>query len=531
MSARGGLHKLKHRLTTKSLRSQLLARSLFILAALLILIGGLQYIIMRDFLYRNQAEAMMSELRNMPRDLFGGGWTMGDSPNKNHKDDEASHENKTAQGDTGTNASGDMLPPTDVPNFDGTNGGRPNNPVFYMLDKSMAIIDIDSTYTDVTASRGIASPRLTDAQYDEVREQMVHQREVQYRVAASEDGTEQLIVFTNAYPVSDAILQLGQKTAPLKDVLIRQLSIFAGLSILALIGGVLLFLPALRRTLRPLNRMVETVARTDAGSLNERFPADQGQLEIDQLAESFNGMLERLAHSFEAEREAKEQMRRFIADASHELRTPLTSIHGFIEVLLRGAADRREQLYPALNSMHGESTRIKKLVEDLLMLAKLDRAPQLHLSEVRLDRLMEEMEPHLHMLAGEREVRFTLDAPIHVKCDADKIKQVVLNLFHNAVQHTDAASGIIEVAVQVKNRQAVVSIRDNGAGIAEEHVVHVFDRFYRSDTSRTRKHGGAGLGLAISQSLIEAHEGTITVESKLSVGTTFTFTLPLLKNG
>jgi len=527
MNARGALHKLKHRLTTKSLRSQLLARSLFILAALLILIGSLQYVIMRDFLYRNQAEAMMSELRNIPRDLFGGGWSMGNVPNKAHKSNDMNHENNAVQGGA-PGADNEPQMPDNVPNYDTANGGRPNNPVFYMLDKSMAIIDLDGTYTDITASRGIASPRLTDAQYDEVREQMIHQRKVQYRVAASEDGIEQLLVFTNPYPGSDAILQLGQKTAPLKDVLLRQVSIFAGLSLLALIGGVLLFLPLLRRTLRPLNRMVETVARIDAGSLNERFPADQGQLEIDRLAESFNGMLERLAHSFEAEREAKEQMRRFIADASHELRTPLTSIHGFIEVLLRGAADRREQLYPALNSMQGESTRIKKLVEDLLTLAKLDRAPQLHLSEVRLDRLMEEMEPHLHMLAGEREVRFHLEAPILVKCDADKIKQVVLNLFHNAVQHTDAANGVIEVTVQAKNGQAVGSVRDNGAGIAEEHVAHVFDRFYRSDTSRTRKHGGAGLGLAISQSLIAAHEGKIFVESKLGAGSTFTFTLPLL---
>lgn len=534
MSARGGLLKLKQRLTTKSLRSQLLARSLFILAALLILIGSLQYIIMRDFLYRNQAEAMMSELRNMPRDLFGGGWSMGDVPDKNHKGGDLNHDGNAAEdggaSSSGTGAGDNGQMPINVPDYDGASG-RPNNPVFYMLDKSMAIIDIDGTYTDVTASRGIASPHLTDAQYDEVREQIAQMRGLQYRVATSEDGTEQLLVFTNTNPGSNAILQLGQKTAPLKDVLIRQLSIFAGLSILALIGGILLFLPILRRTLRPLNRMVETVARIDAGSLNERFPADQGQLEIDRLAESFNGMLERLALSFEAEREAKEQMRRFIADASHELRTPLTSIHGFIEVLLRGAADRREQLYPALNSMHGESTRIKKLVEDLLTLAKLDRAPQLHLSEVRLDRLMEEMEPHLHMLAGDREVRFHLDKNILVKCDADKIKQVVLNLFHNAVQHTDAASGIIEVSVQAKNGQVVGSIRDNGAGIAEEHVAHVFDRFYRSDTSRTRKQGGAGLGLAISQSLIEAHEGTISVESKLGVGSTFTFTLPLLGSG
>lgn len=105
-----------------------------------------------------------------------------------------------------------------------------------------------------------------------------------------------------------------------------------------------------------------------------RFPVEQGQLEVDKLSQSFNGMLERLEISFHNEREAKEQMRRFAADASHELRTPLTSIYGFLEVLLRGAADNRDQLYSALNSMHGEAKRINKLVEDLLLLARMDGA-------------------------------------------------------------------------------------------------------------------------------------------------------------
>lgn len=182
-------------------------------------------------------------------------------------------------------------------------------------------------------------------------------------------------------------------TGPLRDVIVQQLLIFAALAVVALLAGLFLYLPALRKTLVPLSNMGEAAQRIDAGNLDVRFPVDQGQTEIDKLSHSFNGMLERLEVSFRSEREAKEQMRRFAADASHELRTPLTSIHGFLEVLLRGAADNKEQLYNALNSMHGESKRINKLVEDLLLLARMDWAPQLRVKELQLDGIIGKCSP------------------------------------------------------------------------------------------------------------------------------------------
>ncbi|WP_127534205.1 sensor histidine kinase [Paenibacillus kobensis] len=515
MTAASFMQKLK--LSPRSLRSQLLARSLLILAALLLLIGALQYVIMRDFLYRNQAESMMSELRNLPHELFDGGGPFGGYQKPYPKEDHTGGGSNAADKDKTSSDNG----------MNGEYGGRrPDSPFLFMLDKSLAIIDVDGTFINVSADTGVTPPQLTGAEYDQIRSKSAPRNAVHYQVAVASDGTEQLLVFLTLNPGSGQIIQLGQTTKPLTDLLMRQLLIFAALSILALAGGLLLYLPILRRTLRPLNRMVETVERIDAGSLNERSPSGQGQLEIDRLADSFNGMLERLERSFQTEREAKEQMRRFIADASHELRTPLTSIHGFIEVLLRGAAERKEQLYMALNSMHGESTRIKKLVEDLLTLAKLDRAPQLHLSTARLDLLMAEMEPHMHMLAEQRLVRFEVKPNVQAVCDTDKIKQVILNLFHNAVQHTDSQNGEIEVSLYSADHHAVISIRDNGGGIAADHLLHVFDRFYRSDVSRTRKHGGAGLGLSISQSIIEAHGGTISVDSTVGTGSSFTFTLP-----
>lgn len=252
----------------------------------------------------------------------------------------------------------------------------------------------------------------------------------------------------------------------------------------------------------------------------------QGQMEIDRLAESFNGMLERLEGSFEAERETKEQMRRFIADASHELRTPLTSIHGFLEVLLRGAVNQPEQLDKALKSMHSESQRLNKLVHDLLLLSKLDRAPHIELKEGSLDKVIREMEPQLHILAVNRKISLHIETDLKCKYDSDQMKQVILNLFQNAVHYTDPEKGHIQISVKKSDNGVQLLVQDNGLGISDMHLPHVFDRFYRSDSSRTRKYGGAGLGLSITKAIIDAHGGNISVVSQEGEGCTFQVWLP-----
>ncbi|MNI04772.1 putative sensor histidine kinase TcrY [compost metagenome] len=376
----------------------------------------------------------------------------------------------------------------------------------------------------------MSAPQLTDEEYASIRSSIKGESfNKGYIIAHDEQGNEQLLVFrkTGDPTGEGGLIQMGRATAQLISIAMRQLLIFIGLSILALAGGLMLYLPVLRRTLKPLDQMVQTVEDTNAGNLNNRFPSTLGQTEIDRLAVAFNGMMERLERSFEAEREAKEQMRRFIADASHELRTPLTSIHGFLEVLLRGAANNPDQLKNALNSMLGESTRMKKLVEDLLTLAKLDRAPVVSRTEARLDTLILEMEPHLRILAGDRNVQFDIKSNVRGMYDCDKIKQVILNLFHNAVQHTDPVKGSIVVTLSAQGpNHSLISIKDNGPGIPPEHLSHVFERFYRSDVSRTRKHGGAGLGLAISQSIVEVHGGKISVHSDVGKGALFEVLLP-----
>lgn len=492
---------VKRFIAPRSLRYQLLIRSLFILAALLILIGLLQYVLMKNFVYQSKAEAMETQMMSFPKDWFVSPHSGQDYLDRlNNKDKDTSPMMK-----------------------------RPGGPFLFSPDMSLALIGLSGSFTDISGENGTPSPQLTQEEYVHILNNLSQRHHVDYKLVQDVKGSEQLVVYRPIGPPNHptGMIQMGMVTAPLQDILIRQLLTFIFLSILALGGGVALYVPILRQTLIPLSRIVKVVEQTGAGNLAERFPAHQGQQEIDRLSTSFNGMLERLEASFEAEREAKEQMRRFIADASHELRTPLTSIHGFLEVLLRGAATNHEQLYDALNSMHGESKRINKLVEDLLLLAKLDRAPQLRLKVTPLDALIREMKPQLQMLAGHRNVHFDLTAGVTGQYDPDKIKQVILNLFHNAVQHTDPEKGTISVFLGVADNKVELSVRDNGSGIDHEHLPHVFERFYRSDSSRTRKYGGAGLGLPITRSIVEAHHGTIEVESALGVGSTFSIKLPI----
>ncbi|WP_438348028.1 sensor histidine kinase [Paenibacillus sp. FA6] len=495
---RASVARLKRILAPQSLRFQLLTRSLLIMAILLLLVGLLQFIVMKNFIYRKQAETMEAQMQSMPREFF-------------------------MQVGSG-----------DLPNRSNPNNARLINPpggdaFLFMPDISLAWISSAGVYTDVSGSNNNISPILSTEEYESILKVSNPNKDTTYKIVQDKNGIEQLVVFRSMGPPNDSygILQMGMNTAPLQEQVIHQLLIFISLSAIALVAGAALYLPVLLRTLVPLSNIVKAVELTDVGNLAERFPVHQGQEEVERLSISFNGMLERLEISFEAEKEAREQMRRFIADASHELRTPLTSIHGFLEVLLRGAAANPEQLNGALNSMYGESRRVNKLVEDLLLLAKMDRSPQLQLTVIALDELIREMEPQLEILAGDRSININLTCEVQGIYDPDKIKQVILNLFQNAVQHTDSQTGNIMITLVTVGNKAQLAIKDNGPGIHEDHLTHLFERFYRSDSSRTRKYGGAGLGLSITKSIVEAHGGIIRVDSKPGYGATFIVELPI----
>lgn len=480
---------LQSEITKQSLWFQLLSRILIILAVLLVLIGLLQYVFMRDIIYRSRASSLTAQIMSMPPEVVF---------------------------------------KTDVDN----DGEYPRPPRLFSPDTTLARVDENG---NVSALMGITATRLPPILDKKTYQKALRNRpedgqpRQDYIIAKDQTGEEQLVVLKpdlHEIGGNAGLLQISTPTGPLKELLTRQLLTFFGLALAALLAAILVFRPFLNRVLVPLYAMVDTAEQIDAGNLDRRFPTRQGQEEIDRLADSCNGMLDRLEESFLAEQETKEQMRRFIADASHELRTPLTSIHGFLEVLLRGAANQPDQLHRSLKSMYGESERLNKLVNDLLLLAKLDRTPRVELSEGALDQVVKEMEPQLRVLAGARNLRFAIDSDLKCRFEADKMKQVVLNLFQNAVQHTDPETGDIRLTLTGEDRNIVLRIEDNGPGISEETIGHIFDRFYRSDSSRTRRSGGAGLGLAITKTIVEVHGGSIQAESREGEGAVFIVRLP-----
>jgi two-component system OmpR family sensor kinase len=468
----------------RSLRYQLLSRILLILAGLLLIIGLFQYVFMERFLYQNKAAGIQRQIQTVPGELWE--------------------------------------------SFNPTTLRRPAVSFIFFPFSSVAFINKEGKFTVLSTMNQSSKsvPRLNDEAYSEA---MRHRKQKPaYSIVNDSVEGEQLVVLQSVRTFGgiSGVVQVSTSTKPLKGELFRQLTLFLGLAFAALIGGLLTFLPAIRKTLTPLSRMVTTVEQIDSGKLNERLPEKGQPMEIDRLTHSFNRMLERLETSFRAEQEAKELMHRFVADASHELRTPLTSIHGFLEVLLRGAASEPEQLTKALTSIYGESERINKLVHDLLQLAKLDRAPEIKWAECDLGEIVQEMEPQLLLLAQGRKVSMDLNTGTLRSLDPDKMKQVLLNLFQNAVQHTDPVKGNINVSVNNREHGVELIVKDNGTGISSEHLPYLFDRFYRIESSRARKYGGAGLGLSITRSLVELHGGTLTAESRLGEGSLFRVYIP-----
>ncbi len=469
-----------------SLRYQLLSRSLMILAALLFIVGISQYLFMQHFIYQNKAESIQSQVLSIPRVV----WEFFDIGNRR--------------------------------------SGLNRTPMLFFPDASVSFLNADGTFVTLSRDSQITNiPELSNEEYARVVDDHRPQEPI-YNVLKDESG-QQLLVVLQAIQDRGRIIgvaQITMRTAPLDAELNRQLLLFLILSMIALVAGLFTFKSTLQRTLVPLQRMVGKVERMNSGNLNERLEIEVSQSEMERLSLAFNQMLQRLETSFMAEKEAREQMRRFIADASHELRTPLTSIHGFLEILQRGAAENPEQLRIALKSMHLESARLNKLVHDLLLLAKLDQKPAAVLTAANLIEVVTEMEPNLRVLSGERSLVLELQPVENCQIDIDKIKQVILNLFQNAVQHTDPIKGKICIQTSESEHEVMLTVQDNGAGIAEEHLPRLSERFYRIDSSRARKSGGAGLGLAITQSILDLHQGNLRIESKLNKGSLFTISLP-----
>jgi two-component system OmpR family sensor kinase len=286
------------------------------------------------------------------------------------------------------------------------------------------------------------------------------------------------------------------------------------------------------RSLRPLIEVEQIAAAIAGGQLNRRIPERDPRTEVGRLSLALNGMLARLQEavassesSAEQARTSEERMRRFITDASHELRTPLTTIRGFAELYRQGAARDVEMLMSRIES---ESRRIGLLVDDLLLLARLDAQRPLERHRVDLLALASDAVHDAQAIAPERNIAMdVLDGPgtPEVLGDEARLRQVLSNLMANALQHTPESADIT-VRVGTDGDNAVLEVADEGPGMSEQDAARIFERFYRTDSSRARASGGTGLGLSIVDSLVHAHGGTVAVTTAPGKGCRFRVSLP-----
>jgi two-component system OmpR family sensor kinase len=280
--------------------------------------------------------------------------------------------------------------------------------------------------------------------------------------------------------------------------------------------------------LRPLANVEATAERIAEGDLTARLPDLKPNTEVGRLVNTLNTMLGRIEESFTARINSEEKLRRFVADASHELRTPITAIRGFAELHRQGAVTGEEKTKELLGRIESESIRMGSLVEDLLLLARLDQSRQMKSEPVNLTKLVADAVESARVAGPLHEVKYQSTAEeFYALGDGDRIHQVVANLLANARTHTPAGT-LISVSVSQSDDGVRIRISDNGPGLSEKDQARIFERFYRADSSRVRTDGeGTGLGLSIVDAVMRAHAGQVSVESKPGEGATFTLFFPL----
>ncbi|MER7080707.1 sensor histidine kinase, partial [Saccharopolyspora kobensis] len=280
-----------------------------------------------------------------------------------------------------------------------------------------------------------------------------------------------------------------------------------------------------------------------AGQLDRRVPDQDPRTETGRLGSALNTMLGRLVDALQQREQSEQRLRRFVADASHELRTPLTSIRGFAELYRRSDQHSPEDVRVMMRRIESEAVRMGGLVEDMLLLARLDRERTVDLVELDLVPLVRDVVADGRARAPDRELIEREPEQLRVLGDGPRLRQVLTNLVSNALLHSTPGSPItVEVApgsvgggalaaagaeLAAGAPVAVVSVADSGPGIAAEHAGRIFDRFYRVDDGRTRESGGTGLGLAIAAALAEAHHGRVELRANPAGGCTFCLLLPL----
>jgi two-component system OmpR family sensor kinase len=346
----------------------------------------------------------------------------------------------------------------------------------------------------------------------------------QFRVRASAlVGGNQLIL---AAPLTDT-------AGSLHRLLLIELAVTGGaLAVAAVVGWWVV-----RVGLRPLEQVERTADAIAEGDLTRRVPEARPTTEVGRLARALNAMLERIQDAFrqrdrtEAElRRSEERLRRFVADASHELRTPLTAVSAYAELFDRGARAQPEDLARVMAGIRSETARMGLLVEDLLLLARLDEGRPLERRPVELVRVAAEAVDAAQTVDSSWPAQVVASEPVDAVGDSARLRQVIDNLLANVRAHTPAGTRTT-VRVAKEASDAIIEVSDDGPGLSVEQAEKAFERFYRAEVSRSRQYGGAGLGLSIVAAIVAAHGGSVGVSQTDGGGATFTIRLPVDQAG
>ncbi|MBO0826397.1 MAG: HAMP domain-containing histidine kinase [Streptosporangiales bacterium] len=352
----------------------------------------------------------------------------------------------------------------------------------------------------------------------------------------SVDGSTRYRVLVTPLSDGSGTVTVGFDLADVDNTLRRLIAIVVvvGAAVLVLVGGLGYVL--VRTSLRPLVEVESTAAAIAAGDLSRRVKERDRRTEVGRLAGALNSMLTQIEDAFRARQDSEAaalasegRMRQFVADASHELRTPLTSIRGFSELYRQGAASTPADVARVMRRIEDESTRMGLLVDDLLLLARLDRERPMEHAPVDLVPLARDAVGDAAVVAPDRDVSLeTTEDKVVVDGDEARLRQVLGNLVGNALKHTpDDTPVVIRVGVRPDDeRYAMVEVIDRGPGLSEEQARRVFERFYRVDPSRSRAAGGTGLGLSIVSAIVAGHGGRVSVDTGPGEGATFRVLLP-----
>jgi two-component system, OmpR family, sensor kinase len=470
-----------------SLRARLLAAVLALSAAGLLLVGAITYFEQRSF----QLERVDQEAQSAPPAVAGALASQGIGPALG--DPDRDHGNRPPGG--GPNI---RLPLGTYGERRDASGKTVGSPIVFNYGQNV------TADPKLPAKVPIGRPFTVDGENGDANH---------YRVFAerARDGSGTIV----------AAVPLREVDQTLRRLLAVEALVIAG--VLILLGFAAW--AVVRVGLLPLDRMGHTAGAIAGGDLSHRVESTDPRTEVGRLGMALNAMLDRLERAFTARKQSEDRLRQFIADASHELRTPLASIRGYAELFRMGAAREPADVEKAMRRIEDEAARMGVLVEDLLMLARLDEVADAPHTDVVLGALVADAVDDARATAPDREISSHIDGETTVLGDAHQLRQVLANLLRNALVHTPAGTPI-EVSATRDGDDVRLEVRDHGPGLPTDDPSEIFERFWRSEGGRKQGRAGAGLGLAIVAGIVDAHRGRVEAMNADGGGAAFVVRVP-----